>query len=67
MSLRGFHLVFITFVTVLCIALAVWCFAFAPRTEGFGIKLFGAFSVAGAVLFPYYGLKFYHKAKHLVI
>jgi hypothetical protein len=67
MSLRGFHLVFITFVTLLFLALTVWCFAFAPRESGWGITLFGIVSACCSIVFPFYGYRFYQKAKKMIL
>ncbi len=67
MSLRGFHLVFITFATLLCLGLAVWCFAFAPRNSGWEITLLGVLMAIASLGLPYYGVRFYKKAKNLVI
>lgn len=67
MSLRGFHLVFISFATLLCLSLAVWCFGFAPDESGWAVKAMGAFSAILAVGLPYYGVRFYRKAKNLVL
>lgn len=67
MSLRGFHLVFITFATLLCAGLAVWCFAFAPRNSGWSITVLGVLMAMAAVALPYYGFRFYRKAKNLIL
>lgn len=67
MSLRGFHLVFITFATLLCVGLAVWCFGFAPRGSGWGITAMGGAMVLASVVLPYYGIRFYKKAKNLIL
>lgn len=67
MSLRGFHLVFITFATLLCLGLAVWCFVFAPRNSGWGITAMGVVMAVSSVVLPYYGIRFYKKAKNLIL
>lgn len=67
MSLRGFHLVFISFATLLCLILAVWCFAFAPEGSGWVVNLIGAFSGGFSLVLPYYGVRFYRKAKNLIL
>lgn len=67
MSLRGFHLVFIVFVTLLCLSLTIWCFGFAPRGSGWGITAFGILMGASSIVFPYYGYRFYRKAKNLIL
>ena len=67
MSLRGFHLVFITFATLLCAGLAVWSFGFAPRGSGLGVTAFGVVMVIATIALPYYGIRFYRKAKNLIL
>ncbi len=67
MSLRSFHLVFISFATLLCLGLAVWCFGYAPRNSGWPISLLGVLMIVASVALPYYGIRFYRKAKNLII
>lgn len=67
MSLRGFHLVFISFATLLCIGLAVWCFRFAPQGSGWSVSAFGVMMVIASIVLPYYGVRFYRKAKNFVL
>ena len=67
MSLRGFHLVFITFATLLCLGLAIWSFVLAPRGSGWPVTAFGVVMVIATVALPYYGIRFYRKAKHLIL
>ena len=67
MSLRGFHIVFITLATLLCVFLAVWSFFLAPAETGRAATILGAIGIAGAVGLPVYGVYFYRKASKLVI
>jgi hypothetical protein len=67
MSLRGFHLVFITFATLLCLGMAVWCFGFAPRSSGWEITALGVAMAVATIALPYYGIRFYKKAKNLIL
>ena len=66
MSLRGFHIVFVTVSTLLCVFLAVWAFAFPPEESGLTTAL-GVIGVAGAIGLPVYGVYFYRKAKKLIL
>ncbi|MDP0489537.1 MAG: hypothetical protein Q7Q71_00635 [Verrucomicrobiota bacterium JB023] len=67
MSLRGFHLVFITFATLLSLFMAVWCFVFAPANSGIGVDIMGWLSAVSAVILPIYGFRFYQKAKNIIL
>ena len=66
MSLRAFHIVFVTVSTLLFVFLAVWAFAFATdRTAT--ITALGVISAVGAVVMPVYGVYFYKKVRNLVL
>ena len=68
MSLRGFHIVFITLATLLCAFLAVWAFFMAPAAEtGRAATVLGVIGIAGTALLPVYGVYFYRKASKLVL
>ena len=67
MSLRGFHIVFITLTTLLCIFLAVWAFVFAPADAGMIAPVLGILGVIGTIGLPIYGVYFYRKVKDLVL
>lgn len=67
MSLRGFHLVFISFATLLCLGLAVWCFGFAPGNSGWEITALGVLMIFASAALPFYGIRFYRKAKNFII
>jgi len=65
MSLRAFHLVFVTLATLFCVFLALWAFWWPGVERGTAVKLFGACGVLGAVVLPVYGVCFYRKLKNL--
>ncbi len=60
MSLKGFHLVFVTVSTLLCAFLALWSFVLAPENSGI-VTALGIVGVVGALLMPVYGVYFYRK------
>ncbi len=60
MSLKGFHIVFVTVSTLLCIFLALWAFLLAPETSGM-TRIVGGIGALGTVLLPFYGFYFYRK------
>lgn len=63
MSIRGFHLVFITIATLLCLGMAIWVFKFSGMDVGFGMASFGIASAVAALALPIYGYFFYQKLK----
>ena len=67
MSLRGFHIVFITLTTLLCVFLALWSVLWAPSDAGMAKPFLGVIGVAGMIGLPVYGVFFYRKAKKLIL
>jgi hypothetical protein len=65
MSLKGFHIVFITFSTLLALGVGAWCL-WVNNTVGAPVYLTGAIGafVAAAALITY-GVWFYRKMKRL--
>jgi hypothetical protein len=67
MSLKGFHIVFIVFSTLLALGVGGWCI-WVDLVEGAPIYLAGAIgSFAAAVALVIYGVWFYRKMKRLRI
>lgn len=60
MSIKGFHIVFVTVTTLLCLFLALWSqFLVSERsTTTETLKIIG---ITGAILMPIYGIYFYRK------
>ena len=67
MSLKGFHIVFIVFSTLLALGIGAWCI-WVNLVEGEPVYLAGAiFSFITAVALIVYGVWFYRKMKRLRI
>ena len=67
MSLKGFHIVFIVFSTLLALGTGVWC-VWVDLVEGAPIYLAGAVgSFLAAIALIAYGVWFYRKMKRLNI
>jgi hypothetical protein len=65
MSLKGFHIVFITFSTLLALGIASWC-VWVNVTVGEPVYLAGAIAgFASAIALVIYGFWFYRKMKRL--
>lgn len=64
MSLKGFHIFFITLATLLCVFVVLWAFVL-EAVPGAGLKVFGGTCALAAVLLPIYGYRFYQKAKKI--
>jgi hypothetical protein len=67
MSLKGFHIVFIIFSTLLALGTAAWC-VWVNLVEGAPIYLAGAIAaVVTSIALIIYGIWFYRKMKRLRI
>lgn len=66
MSLRAFHIVFVTVSTLLCLFFAVWAFGFS-RESGAIITVLGVVGVIGSLGMPVYGVFFYRKARNILL
>ena len=60
MSLKGFHIVFVTVSTLRCAFLALWSFVLAPEA-GAMVTAAGIVGLAGLIVMPGYGVYFYRK------
>ena len=63
MSIRTFHLVFVTVATLFCAFLAGWAFLWPGVEQTGAVKAFGVLGVLGALAMPVYGVYFYRKLK----
>ncbi len=66
MSLKSFHIVFVTVCTLLCLFLALWSFVLSPESSAMFTAL-GIVGAIGAVVMPVYGVCFYRKATRIHI
>jgi type IV secretory pathway TrbL component len=65
MSIRGFHLFFISLASVFCALVAIW--AFVVGADDVLLKVVGGLCALAALVLPVYGVYFYRKAKNLLI
>ena len=67
MSLKGFHIVFVVFSTLLALGVGAWCI-WVKLVEGAPVFLAGAIaSFVSAIALVVYGVWFYRKMKKLRI
>ena len=64
MSLKGFHIVFVTVSTLLFVFLALWAFLYMQETSAL-IRTLGIIGISGTCLMPVYGVLFYRTACRL--
>lgn len=65
MSIRGFHIIFITISTMLFIGMALWVFMLSGMESGMAKYGFGGGAIAIALALVIYGFYFYKKIKNL--
>jgi hypothetical protein len=66
MSLKGFHIVFVTVSTLLFLFMALWAFLIVPEKSVLTNAL-GGIGVGAAVLMLIYGICFYRKITRIHI
>ena len=66
MSLKGFHIAFVTICTLLSAFFVLWGFAFSGDQTALA-RPFIIIGIAGLMLMPIYGVYFYRKATKLVL
>lgn len=66
MSLKGFHILFVTIATLLCVFVTLWAFVLEDAAT-MGLKVFGSVCALAAVILPIYGMRFYRKAQNINI
>ena len=67
MSLRGFHILFVTICTILSLFLVIWGFLLAPADAQGVARILGGVGILGLLVMPVYGVYFYRKAKKLIL
>lgn len=60
MSLKDFHVVFVTVCTLLCIFLSTWSF-FLSSEKSIVTLVLGSVGIIGTLIMPIYGVCFYRK------
>ena len=66
MSLKSFHIVFVTFTFLMSLFFTVWSFGFA-KDLSLSTSLIGWCGIAGLVLAPIYGLYFWKKSAKIIL
>lgn len=65
MSLRAFHIVFVTLATLLCVFMVLWAFLWAGSGGGARVTAIGIAGILGAIGLPIYGIFFYRKMRKM--
>jgi len=61
MSLRAFHIVFISIVALFCLGVAVWSLYLERDSNDIVFKILGYSCTIAAICLPIYGVRFYKK------
>ncbi len=62
MSLRAFHILFISFVSLFCLGVAVWALYMERDSLDLAVKILGYSCALAALCLPLYGYRFYKKS-----
>ena len=66
MSLRSFHIVFVSFTTLMFAFLAAWAFLMADERTTL-VTGIGVLGVIGVIGMPVYGVCFYKKVRNILL
>ena len=67
MSIKGFHLIFIAIASLFCAGFGFWALFLDERSSGFGVKVFGGFTLAASAVLIAYGFYFRKKSKDIIV
>ncbi|MCG3127899.1 MAG: hypothetical protein CHACPFDD_02772 [Phycisphaerae bacterium] len=65
MSLKAFHVIFLTVATLFCFGFGAWGVAFHASAGGTPVLLVALVSLLAGVALPIYGVWFLRKLKHV--
>lgn len=67
MSIKGFHLIFITIAAIFCAGLGIWALFINETEEGLGITLMGIISLISSISLLAYGVYFRRKSRDIIV
>jgi hypothetical protein len=67
MSIKGFHLIFITIAALFCAGFGVWALFLDEQSNGSGVKIFGGITLVASAVLIIYGLYFRRKSKDIIV
>jgi hypothetical protein len=66
MSLKSFHIVFVTFTFLMSLFFVLWSFVWSADTSA-TTEIIGWCGAAGLLLVPVYAVYFWKKASHIIL
>lgn len=67
MSIKGFHLIFISIAALFCAGFGVWALFFDQQDSGIGTKIAGVGTLMASVGLIFYGIHFRRKSKNIIV
>ncbi len=67
MSIKGFHLIFITIAALFSGGFGVWALFFESQNSDLGIKIAGGVTLVLGIALIAYGVYFYRKSKNIIV
>jgi len=67
MSIKGFHLIFISIAALFFAGFGVWALFFDQQDSGMGTKIAGVVTLIASVGLVFYGIYFRRKSKNIIV
>jgi len=67
MSIKGFHLIFITIAAIFCAGFGIWALFINDKESGTGITFAGIVTLIVSVALIFYGIYFRRKSKDIIV
>ncbi|MEJ6644106.1 MAG: hypothetical protein QNL33_12720 [Akkermansiaceae bacterium] len=67
MSIKGFHLIFISIAALFCAGFGVWALFFDQQDSGMATKAAGVVTLITSVGLIFYGIYFRRKSKNIIV
>ncbi|MFT6864439.1 MAG: hypothetical protein ACJAVK_003004 [Akkermansiaceae bacterium] len=67
MSIKGFHLIFISIAALFCAGFGVWALFLDEQADGSGTKVFGVVTLVVSAVLVRYAFYFRRKSKDIIV
>jgi len=67
MSIKGFHLIFISIAALFCAGFGVWAIFYDQQDSGMATKIAGILTLIASVALVFYGIYFRRKSKNIIV
>ncbi len=67
MSIKGFHLIFITIAALFCAGLGIWALFINEKDTSNAMTAFGVITLLASIILIVYGFHFRRKSKDIIV